>query len=119
MRAFANIFAEIDRPKECAIETKSLQNRFAGEAERSGVARALFAFENNFVLAIAIEIANRRIVGIVTGSKFERDGQILICENQSLERFVPLPTNDRTNCVTCGARIGVIETGDVCERRGV
>ena len=105
VRALADVFAEVDRPQQRAVELVALDNCFARESRGSRVAWTLLGLQNNFVFAIAIEITNRSVVGRVSRRQFKRDGEIRPrwSVRGELERracVLLLPVQHRTDEVT-------------------
>ena len=129
VRALADVFAEVDGPKEGAVDFVALEHGLAGEAGGSGIARALFALEDDLVFAVAIEIADGGVVGIRAGWKLQGNLNVLAhgCAGGDLteERRggSGLATaSDRAHGVEVwfrGVGGGVGEVGDSGERRGV
>ena len=62
MRALADVFAEIDRPHQRAVELVGLQDRIGRYPGLRIVAAAACLVQDDLVLAVAIEVADRGIV---------------------------------------------------------
>jgi hypothetical protein len=76
MGSLANVLPEVDGPEERTVQAVGLQEGFARRATLGIIPRALFLLEDNFVVAVTVQIADRRIVGRVARGCLERNGVI-------------------------------------------
>ena len=76
MGPFADVLAEVDPPEEGAVELVGLELGLAGRAPLGVVAGPHLLLEDDLVFAIAVEVADRGVVGRMPGESPEGDGEI-------------------------------------------
>ena len=82
MGAIADVFSEINGPEQaCAgggggVELVGLENGFIGDAGLGVVASAAGLMDDDFVFAVAIEVADGDIVGAVARGRLERNREV-------------------------------------------
>ncbi len=77
VRAFADVFAEVDGPEQGAIEFVGLKNRWIGQAGLRIVAAAAGHVNDDLVFAIAVKIADGGVVGGIALRSFQRSLDVL------------------------------------------
>ena len=71
--AFADVLPEVDPPEEAAVELVGFELRFARPPGLRVVASPHLLFQDDLVLAVAVEVADRGVVGGMAGEGLEGD----------------------------------------------
>jgi hypothetical protein len=100
MRPFADVEAEIDGPQQRAVEFVRLQHRRIGEAGLGIVPPTRRHVNDDFILAVAVEIADGNIVGRGVGGRLQGDGQVLA--HRSISRQHEARTGGNSSPATIG-----------------
>ena len=84
---------EVDPPEEAAVELVGFELRFPGPAGLRVVAPAHLLFQDDLVLAVAVEVADRGVVRGMAGEGLEGDGDVGPCRGvgRQAERCAGLP----------------------------
>ena len=84
--AFADVLAQVDPPEPRAVELVGFEDRLRGAAALRVVAAAADLMDDDFVLAVAVEVADRGVVGRVALRRLQRDRQIRLSRGVGRER---------------------------------